>query len=528
MVTSFGVSFLCGPDDVGVMLTEVRRRARWALGLREQEVSSASAPALVLLGTPSTGQRRIARMVARALAEGGAGTGRVHSLPARQVLDRGPEGLRPLLAEHSGEVVLVEDLDELLLDSPLGPALASALYRARTEGVTGTALVASCSPERFAAVAQAHPELAADFRAVRLPDLSKPAMRVALLELLAKERALGLDEAAWEVARRDMGRLRGRGGLTGARLIETYLDRAATRHFGQAEDTISATGPGGLRLVSADFEGLAEELEPGLADVKDLAACRNELHALVGLGAVKQAVERMAAEAQVAAARRQAGLPVPETSRHLGFAGDPGTGKATVAHLLAQIYAAIGLLESGHLVQCTPAELAGPGGPVAAVRARTGEALGGVLLIENAAELGGPAARAVLSELTRAMDERRDRLVVVCADRPAALRAMLAAVPALGRRLGEVVDFPAPSDEELTQVFLGFARDQQYVPDEQVLAVLPARIAALRADPGFAAGDTIRHLFEQTLARQSVRIVRDGRAMSTAELTRLTVDDLPS
>jgi hypothetical protein len=200
-----------------------------------------------------------------------------------------------------------------------------------------------------------------------------------------------------------------------------------------------------------------------------------------------------------------------------------------VARLLAQIYAAIGLLESGHVVQCTPAELAGPGGPVAAVRARTGEALGGVLLIENAAELGGPAARAALSELTRAMDERRDRLVVVCADRPAQLRAMLAAVPALGRRLGEVVDFPAPSDEELTQVFLGFARDQQYVPDEELLAALPARIAALRAaGAGFASGDTVKHLFEETLARQSVRIVRDGRAMSTGELTRLSLDDLPS
>jgi hypothetical protein len=276
------------------------------------------------------------------------------------------------------------------------------------------------------------------------------------------------------------------------------------------------------------FEGIAEDLEPWLRDVKDLAACRAELHSLVGLGAAKQAVERMAAEAQVAEARRQAGLPVPETTRHLGFAGERGTGKATVARLLAQIYTAIGLLESGHVVECTPAELAGPGGAVAAVRARTGEALGGVLLVESAAELGEPGARAVLSELTRAMDERRDRLVVVCSDRPAELRAMLAAVPALGRRLGEVVDFPAPSDEELAQVFLDFARRQQYLPDKELLSALPGRIRALRTDPGFAAAGTVRRLFDDTLARQSLRIVRDERAMSTGELTRLSVEDLPS
>jgi hypothetical protein len=527
VTAAYGISFVCGADDVNQVLTEVRRRARWAQSLTGSDTAAVSAPALVLLGAPCTGQRRLTRLVARALAEAGQGSGQIHSLSAADVAERGPDGLRGLLAGHAGEVVLLEDLDTLLLDSPQGPQLASALYRARTEGATGVTLVTACAPDRFPALSSAFPALASDLRQVRLPDLTLLDNRIAVAEVLLKERALGMAPGAWDAVRRDLRRMRGRSGLTGARLIEAYLEHAATRHFGQAESTLS-TEKGGLRLDPSDFDGIAEELEPGLRDVKDLAACRAELAALAGLGHVKEALQRLTAEAQVLTARRQAGLPVSDTGHHLAFAADPGTGKSTVARLLGQLYAAVGLLDTGQLVECTPADLAGPGGAVAAVRARTDAALGGILLVDGAAALGEPQARAVLAELTRAMDDRRDRLVVVCADRPGPLRAMIAAQPALGRRLSLVLDFPTPSDADLAEIFLGLARAQQYVPDDALRAALPARIGTLRAQPGFAAATTVRGLFDDTVARQSLRIVSGDRSLSAPQLTRLTVADLPS
>jgi hypothetical protein len=255
---AYGTRFLCGADDIERMVTEVRRRGKWARRLRGQEVSSASAPALLLIGAPSSGQRRLARMVAAALAEVEASSGEVRGAHAEDLREHGPDGLRAVLDEHAGHVLLLDGLDSLILDESQGPAYASVLYRARLEGVNDTALLATCEPDRVGELSAASPELVTDLRAVRLPDLNAPEARAALVGLLAGERRLRLGPDAWAVVNRDVAELRPRGRLTGARLVEAYLDRAATRHLGRAEET-RAIG-GALSLTAADFEGLAAEL----------------------------------------------------------------------------------------------------------------------------------------------------------------------------------------------------------------------------------------------------------------------------
>jgi SpoVK/Ycf46/Vps4 family AAA+-type ATPase len=464
-------------------------------------------------------------MVSRALAEAEVSSGEVRGLDARELQERGPDGVRAVLDENAGHTLLLEGLDTLILDSPQGPAFAAAFYRARAEGVSDTTLVATCGPDRLAQLSAAHPELVTDFRAVRLPDLTDPTARTALLEVLAAERQLSLSPAAWDVARRDLNRIRGRGRLTGARVVEAYLDRAATHHLGQADQTQMLGS--GLMLNPPDFEGIAEELEPALRDLKDVTAYRDELRSLAGLTGVKETIERMVAEAQVAAARRSAGLPVGDSTRHLAFAGNPGTGKTTVAQLLGQMYAAIGLLDSGHVVECTPAELVASGDPAATVRGKAAEALGGVLVIDRAAALGEPGAGAALGELVKVMDERRGQLVVIFSGRPAELQHIINAVPALSRRIGEALLFPDPTDQELVAMFRAGAEQQQYVLDQELLVILPERLRALRQRPDFAAGRSVRRLFDDTVAQQSLRIVRDGRTMSADQLTRVTAEDLP-
>jgi hypothetical protein len=123
-------------------------------------------------------------------------------------------------------------------------------------------VIATCPPERLNALSEAGPELVTDFRSVRLPDLSEPATRVELAALLATERHLALTARAWEVARRDLELLRGRGRLTNARLVEAYLDRACSRHLSQAGETQVFRGEGTLTLDPSDFEGVSAELEP--------------------------------------------------------------------------------------------------------------------------------------------------------------------------------------------------------------------------------------------------------------------------
>ncbi|MFI0450066.1 hypothetical protein [Actinomadura sp. 6N118] len=259
---AYGIRFLCGADDIERVVTEVRRRGKWAKGLRGQEVSSASVPALLLIGAVSCGQRRLARMVARALAEVEVSSGEVHTMHSEELREDGPDGLRGALDEHAGHVLLLEGLDGLILDDAQGSAYAAAIYRARLEGVSDTALLGTCEPDRVGELSAAAPELVADLRAVRLPDLGAPRPRTRLLGLLAEERRLRLGQDAWEIVHRDMATLRGRGRLTGARLIEAYLDRAATRGLGRAPATQAIGSTPALTLSSADFDGVAAELSP--------------------------------------------------------------------------------------------------------------------------------------------------------------------------------------------------------------------------------------------------------------------------
>lgn len=262
LVRAYGVTFLPGADDVEQMLTELRRRGQWAQRLRGQEVSSASAPAILLVGDVSCGQRRLTRMIARALAEAGVSSGEVRVLAAEDLSDVDPKTLRDRLAEHAGHTVLLDGLDTLLLDDERGAAYASALYRTRGEGASDVTVAATCAPSRLRELTEASPELFADFRTVRLPDLSEAAVRADLASVLAAERRLRLSGEAWRVLGRDMRVLRGRGRLTGARLVEAYLDRASGRHLGQARHTQVFRGAESMLLEAADFDGVAGELEP--------------------------------------------------------------------------------------------------------------------------------------------------------------------------------------------------------------------------------------------------------------------------
>lgn len=260
VIEAYGIRFLCGPDDAERLITEVRRRGKWAQRLRGQEVSSASMPALLLIGAASTGQRRLGRMVARALADVQVSSGELRSVHFEELRERGPDGVRAALDRHSGHALLLEGLDALILDDSHGTAYATALYRARAEGVSDTALLATCEPDRISELSAAAPEVVTDFRAVRMPDLSDPELRVALLELLAEERQLHIAPDAWEVVRRDLSVLRGRGRLTNARLIEAYLDRACTRHLSGAVETQALGGGAALTLTPPDFEGVVAGL----------------------------------------------------------------------------------------------------------------------------------------------------------------------------------------------------------------------------------------------------------------------------
>ena len=258
-----------------------------------------------------------------------------------------------------------------------------------------------------------------------------------------------------------------------------------------------------------------------------------ELDALIGLREVKHEVHLVANLLRVQQIRRERDLPVLEASRHLIFTGNPGTGKTTVARLLAQIYRTLGVVERGHLVETDRSGLVAgfvgqTAGRVVAAFDRADE---GVLLIDEAYSLtrGGENdfGREAIDMIVKLVEDRRDRLVVILAGYPEEMAALVDANPGMRSRFSRTIHFPDYSDEELLAIFEAIGSEGRYQLDDGGRRAVLGWFAAQPRDAGFGNGRLARNLFEAAVANQATRLVARDRP-SDEELTTLTAADIPS
>jgi SpoVK/Ycf46/Vps4 family AAA+-type ATPase len=260
-----------------------------------------------------------------------------------------------------------------------------------------------------------------------------------------------------------------------------------------------------------------------------------ELDALIGLDAVKREVRRTADLTRIEQLRRERNLPVLEHSRHLVFTGNPGTGKTTVARLLARIYRTLGVVTKGHLVETDRSQLvAGYVGQTAIlVRKKFDEADQGMLLIDEAYALvrGGENdfGKEAIDTIVKLVEDRRDSIIVVAAGYPDEMQAFVDANPGLRSRFPKTIHFPDYSTDELVQIFESLGRGGRYSCDADAAAKVRAWFDAQPRVKGFGNGRLARNLFEATVARQASRLAGDGAdAPPTDEqLCTLTAPDVP-
>jgi SpoVK/Ycf46/Vps4 family AAA+-type ATPase len=276
----------------------------------------------------------------------------------------------------------------------------------------------------------------------------------------------------------------------------------------------------------------APPLAPKLPPARTITELMAELDALVGLRAVKDEVARLTSLLQIQALRAERGLPTLETSHHLVFTGNPGTGKTTVARLLSQIYRAVGVVSKGHLVETDRSALvAGFVGQTATkTMAVLQSSLGGMLLIDEAYSLarGGSDdfGREAIDTLVKFMEDNRDDIGIVAAGYPAEMQAFVDTNPGLKSRFTRTIDFADYTDDELVTIFTSLGEKNHYLPTDDAVTKLHALLAAQPRDRGFGNARFIRNVFEEAVGRQAQRLTA-LEDPTDEQLCTLVGDDLP-
>jgi NAD(P)-dependent dehydrogenase (short-subunit alcohol dehydrogenase family) len=257
-----------------------------------------------------------------------------------------------------------------------------------------------------------------------------------------------------------------------------------------------------------------------------------ELDALVGLGEVKVEIRQVTDLIRVNQLRQEHGLPVLERSNHLIFAGNPGTGKTTVARLLAQIYRTLGVVSRGQLIEVDRSSLvAGFVGQTAPlVASQFDKADQGILFIDEAYSLvrGGSNdfGKEAVDAIVKNVEDRRDDVVVIMAGYTEEMGELMEANPGLSSRFPKTIYFADYSVDELIQIFKGICAKNEYELDPPAEAKLRRVIEAVPRDRHFGNGRLVRNIFEAAVVRQASRLVGlkdpDTRALST-----FTAADIP-
>lgn len=287
------------------------------------------------------------------------------------------------------------------------------------------------------------------------------------------------------------------------------------------------TEPDPVRTASA--EPATPPAEPAVPEpAKTVEELLAELDDLVGLTDVKAEIHRQAAVLRVEGLRADAGLEGLTITRHLIFNGNPGTGKTTVARLVAGIYRALGLLSQGQLVEVDRSELvAGYLGQTAMKTAEVVKsAIGGVLFIDEAYSLAGDQyGQEAIDTLVKEMEDHRGDLVVIVAGYPLPMAVFIGQNPGLESRFRTEINFPDYTDDELVSIFEVMATGAQYDAGAGVQHRLRELLAQVERGPSFGNARYVRNVLEAAIGRHAWRL-REVDSPTLEQLRLLLPEDI--
>ncbi|WP_051108983.1 AAA family ATPase [Actinomadura flavalba] len=486
---------------------------------------------MIFSGNPGTGKTVVARLLARIYKDLGVlSSGHLVEVSRAELIGQyiGETAVktRAVVKRAVGGVLFIDEAYSLTqsdLGEDYGQEAVAELVKLMEDHRDDLVVIAAGYEREMQRFVGSDPGLSSRFpTTVRFPDFSDAELGEIFVAQAAENGVVPDEDARDKLAGLLRRAPRGRS-FGNARLMRNLAERAIALH---ARRLASVRRPDADDLVVLRAADLPDTLS-GTTRTAPATDPLTTLDGLVGLRAVKEEVHRLVAEARAAELRRAAGQPAPSPTRHMVFTGNPGTAKTTVARLIAAVYAQLGLLSSGHLVEVSRADLVGThlGQTAPRVRAAVEQAVGGVLFVDEAYALTGDAyGQEAVSTLVKLMEEYRGDLLVIVAGYEREMGGFLTANSGLESRFPKRLAFPDYTAGELVSIFEHLALAEGFTLAADVGPALRDLLRGAARGPSFGNGRLMRNLLDTAISRQAQRL--DPAAPADA-VTTLRAADLP-